>query len=304
MAVHTAGRVDVIGSIALDTLMSVERLPEAGEIVVASHPITSLGGKGANQAVAVVRSGVDARLIGSIGDDVAGDLVMEELAAFGVDTELISIHTEERTGHGYTFLEPDATVRTVVLPGANLLTDVGAVLDVADRLRTASVLLLQGEVGKDTIEATIRMAAGWPTRLVFNPAPVVHIDPDLYRHLDVLVVNEVEAAALCGVPVTHDVGDIEEIAVRLAERGPSVVVSMGAEGAVVVPSHRPVELVLAENTQVVDPAGAGDAFVGVLTAGIAKGLGVQEATAAAVRQATRTVARRGAVRSFPTFDFH
>ena len=301
---HTAGRVDVVGSIALDTQFSVDHPPGPGEIVVASQTVTGMGGKGANQAVAVARSGVDVRLVGSIGDDVAGDLVMEELASFGVDTELISIHTEERTGHGYTFVAADRSVRTVVVRGANLRTDVEAVRDVADRLATAAVILLQGEVGRETIEETLRLASQWPSRVVLNPAPVVEIDPDLYPYLDVLVVNESEAAALCGAEVTHDVGDIEDMAVELAKRGPSVVVSVGAGGAVVVPSHRPVEFVMAQSTQVVDPAGAGDAFVGVLAAGIARGLGVQEATAAAVRQATRTVARRGAVRSYPTFDFH
>lgn len=304
MRVHTVGRVDVVGAVALDTQFSVEHLPGPGEIVIAPESVTGMGGKGANQAVAVARSGVDARLVASIGDDLAGDLVMEELASFGVDTELITIHTDHHTGHGYTFVAGDRSVRTVVVPGANVRTGVEAVRDVADRLQTAAVLLLQGEVGRETVEETIRMAASWPVRVVLDPAPVVTIDPDLYRYLDVLVLNESEAAALCGVEVTHDVHEIEDMAVELAGHGPSVVVSVGPNGAVVAAPRRPVEFILAGATEVVDPAGAGDAFVGVLAAGIAKGFGVQEATEAAVREATRTVARQGAVRSYPTFDFY
>ncbi len=304
MTVQTAARVDVVGSIALDTRLRLDHLPASGEIMTASSATIGLGGKGANQSVAVARSGVDVRLVGCIGDDNAGRLVLEELASYGVDTELITVHAEERTGRGYVLVEADRSVRTIVLPGANTRTDVEAVHDVADRLESAAVILLQGEIGQAAIEEAIRMAAHWPSLVVLNPTPVLHIDPDLYQYVDALVVNEIEAAALCGVEVSHDVAEVEDMAVRLGERGPSVVVSLGAEGAVVAPARRPVEFVLAESTEVVDLAGAGDAFVGVLTAGLAKGMGVQEAAAAAVGQATRTVARPGAVRSFPNFVLH
>ncbi|QGF22396.1 ribokinase [Raineyella fluvialis] len=302
MTIETATRVDVVGGVSVETVLTVDHVPDRGEVVAAVPAAPGLGGRGANQAVAVARSGVEVRLVASIGDDLDGRQILAELAGFGVSTELVAVHPEARTGHSYRVVAPDGP-RTVVVPEANALTDVEAVRDVADRLATAAVVLLQGQVGPAVIEETIRLARDWPGRLVYNPAPVVPIDPALYAEVAVLVVNEDEAAALCGVPVTHDVGDIEDLAVELASRGRSVVVSMGAEGAVVVPSRRPVEVVMAAQTHVVDAAGAGDAFVGVLAAGLAVGMGVQEATAVAVRQATRTVARRGAVRSYPTFEF-
>lgn len=304
MAVHDAVRVDVIGAVALDTLLDVDHLPLTGEIVVAAQAATGLGGRGANQAVAVARSGVDVRLVGSIGDDMAGSLVMRELTGFGVGTELITVHPDELTGHAYVLVEPDQSTRTVVVPGANRRTDGQTVRDVAERLGSAAVVLVQSQIGQAAVEEALRMARDWRGRVVLNSAPAVLIDPDLYRHVDALVVNENEAAALCGTEVSHDLGDIEEMAVRLAALGPSVVVSLGAEGAVVVPSSRPVEFVMAERAPVVDRAGAGDAFVGVLAAGLATGMGVQEATAAAVRQATRTVTRPGSVGSYPLFVFH
>ncbi|WOQ18098.1 ribokinase [Raineyella sp. W15-4] len=302
MSIESATRVDVVGGVSVETVLSVDRLPAPGQAVVAPPVVPGLGGRGANQAVAVARTGVEARLVAAIGDDPEGRELLGELAGFGVSTELVSVHRGARTGRSFRLVAPGGH-RTVLIPGANELTDVAAVHDVADRLATSAVVLLQGQVGAAVVEETIRLAAGWPGRLVYNAAPVAEIDPDLYAVVGVLVVNENEAAALCGVPVSDDVGDIEEMAVQLAARGRSVVVSMGADGAVVVPSRRPVEVMLAEHTEVVDPAGAGDAFVGVLAAGLAVGMGVQEATAAAVRQATRTVARRGAVRSYPTFEF-
>ncbi|WOP18630.1 ribokinase [Raineyella sp. LH-20] len=302
MSIESATRVDVVGSVSVETVLSVDRLPAPGEAVVAIPTHPGLGGRGANQAVAVARTGVEARLVAAIGDDPEGRELLGELAGFGVSTELVSVHDGARTGRSVRLVAPGEH-RTVLIPGANELTDVAAVQDVADRLATSSVVLLQGQVGAGVVRETIRLSAEWPGRLVYHAAPATEIDPDLYAGVAVLVVNESEAAALCGAPVSGDVAEIEDMAVRLAARGRSVVVSMGAYGAVVVPSRRPVEVMLAEPTEVVDPAGAGDAFVGVLAAGLAVGLGVQEATAAAVRQATRTVARRGAVRSYPTFDF-
>lgn len=303
MTVHIAGRVDVVGAIALDTQLQVERLPEAGEIVPATRTVMGMGGRGANQAVAVARSGVDARLIASVGDDPAGELVRQELAGFGVDTELVAIHPGEHTGRGYTFFPEDRTVRTIVVAGANLHTDTQSIDEIADRLATAAVVLVQGEIGRATVEKTLQLAAHWPGRVVLNPSPLVDIDRDLLRHVDVLVLNGREAALWCGEEPTRDVADIEDMAVRLSGLGPSVVVSVGSEGAVVAPPGLPVEFLLASSTEVVDRAGAGDAFVGVLAAGIARGFGVQEATEAAVREATRTVSRRGAVHSYPTFDW-
>lgn len=302
MTVESATRVDVVGSVSVETVLAVDHLPAPGEVVVAPPMLPGLGGRGANQAVAVARTGVEVRLVASLGDDTEGHQLLEELAGFGVATELVSVHPESRTGHSYRLVSPGGH-RTVVVPGANDLTDVSAVHDVADRLATSAVVLLQSQLGRAVVEETIRQAAGWTGRLVYHAAPAIAIDPDLYAEVGVLVVNEAEAAALCGMPVSRDLGDIEDMAVHLASRGRSVVVSMGAEGAVVVPSRRPVEVMMAERAEVVDPAGAGDAFVGVLAAGLAVGMGVQEATAAAVRQATRTVARRGAVRSYPTFEF-
>lgn len=303
MSLLTAGRVDVLGAIALDTQLLVDRLPEPSEVISATRTITGLGGRGANQAVAIARSGVDARLFASIGDDEAGSLVREELASFGVDTELVTVHPGETTGHGYTFVSADHSYRTVVVQGANLHTDAAAIRELADRFATAAVVLVQGEIGFRAVEETLHLAEQWTGRLVLNPGPLVDIDHELLRRPDVLVLNGREAALLVGAEPTQDVAAIEEMAVELSGLGTSVVVSVGSEGAVVAPYRRPVEFVLARTAEVVDRAGAGDAFVGLLAAGIARGLGVQEAAETAVREATRTVSRRGAVRSYPTFDW-
>lgn len=303
MTVHIAGRVDVVGAIALDTQLQVERLPEAGEMVPATRIMRGMGGRGANQAVAVARSGVDARLVASVGDDPAGELVRQELAGFGVDIELVAVHPGEETGSGYTFFPQDRSVRTIVVAGANVHTNTAAIDEIADRLASAAVVLVQGEIGRATIEQTLRLAADWPGRVILSPSPLVDIDRDLLRHVDVLVLNGREAALWCGEEPTRDLSDIEDMAVRLSGLGPSVVVSVGSEGAVVAPPGLPVEFLLASSTEVVDRAGASDALVGVLAAGIARGLGVQEAAEAAVREATRTVSRQGAVRSYPTFDW-
>lgn len=301
---HAVARVDVVGSIATDTILQVAGLPIAGEQVEAAHVVHGLGGRGANQAVAVARCGLDARLVGAIGDDEAGRSALETLAAYGVDTELVSVHPGSETGHGYVVSEPTGLSRKVTVHGANSHTDTEAVHDVGDRLANSAVVIAQSEIGEGALAELITMSESWPGRLVVHMAPTLVLDPDLLARIDVLVVNETGAALLCDCPASTELGDVEDMAVELASRGRSVVVTRGPEGAVVVPSRRPVEFVMAARAKVVDPAGAGDAFVGVLAAGLASGFGVQEATAAAVRQATRTVARAGGASSYPMFVFH
>jgi len=187
----------------------------------------------------------------------------------------------------------DGENQIVVSPGANArLTpdDVAA----AAAVRSAAVTLLQLEVPLETVAAAARAAGG---RVVLNPAPVRALPAELLGRIDVLVPNRVELARLAGGPVPRTVEQAAELAGRLGGR--AVVVTLGADGALVVEDGRAGH-VPAVPVRPVDTTAAGDAFCGGLADALAGGAGLQEAARRAVRVAAAACLRPGAQASLPT----
>jgi ribokinase len=283
-----------VGSLNLDLVVRVGRLPAPGETVSGADVFRNPGGKGANQAVAAARLGRGVAMVGCVGDDEAGRDLLASLEADAVDTSHVRVVDGVPSGAAFITVDEDAENQIVVSPGANARLSSEDVAAAGATLRAAPVTLLQLEIPLEAVAAAVAAAGG---TVVLNPAPVQDLPAELLGEVDVLVPNRVELAQLAGAPVP---GTVEEAA-GLAGRLPAgaVVVTLGADGALVVERSRACH-VLAVPVRPVDTTAAGDAFCGGLADALAGGADLRDAARWAVRVAAAACTRQGAQASLPT----
>jgi ribokinase len=286
------GRVFVIGSINQDYVLVVPRRPGAGDTVTAATLAVRGGGKGANQAAAAAAGGAGVRLLARVGDDAAAVTQRHDLTMRGVDLSLVAETAGVATGSAFITVTPDGENAVTVAPGANERLRPGDVAAVAGAIAESAVLVAQLETPLDAVAEAVALC-GPDTHVLLNAAPYRALPPALLGKVDTLVVNEHEAALLAGAPVAG-VDGARDAAAAIVGLGPrSVVVTLGAGGAVVATggscSH-----VRAPVVAVVDSTGAGDVLVGTLAALLADGRPLDDAVATAVEKASASVTWAGA----------
>jgi ribokinase len=270
------GAVVVVGSINVDLVVTLEHLPAPGETVIGGRFARHGGGKGANQAVAAARAGAVVRFVGAVGDDDFGAEAVAELAREGIDVGAIARLQDEATGVALIAVDREGRNQIAVASGANARVDAATA-----GIEAADVCLLGFEVPDAAVVAAARTAAAAGARIVLNPAPARPL-PDALRGLGAIATpNAGEAQAL---------GGPDAIA---AHTGGPVIVTHGSQGANVHDGAAPVHL-RAPAVDVVDTTGAGDAFNGVLAAGLAAGLDLHAAAERAVEAASASVRVAGA----------
>lgn len=278
-------QVVVVGSANVDQTFRVERIPAPGETVLAMGFATARGGKGQNQAVAAARAGASTAFIAAIGSDGFGELTARGLADDAVDLSRLRT-VDAPTGTALIAVDAGGENTIIVEAGANrLLVDLEAA-DVA-AIVAAKVLLLQLEIPLETVVAAATAAHAAGTIVVLNAAPIRELAHELLAIIDILIVNEHEAAQLAG---DRD----------LTELVPTVVVTLGAAGAVLYRRGIDEVRVSAPAVAAVDATGAGDTFCGALAAVLAEGMPADDALRFAVVAASLSVEKHGAVPSIPT----
>jgi ribokinase len=275
--------IAVVGSVNLDVVVGVPRLPRPGETVIGGDRRELPGGKGANQAVAAARLGSAVGFVGRVGADAAGRRLRDDLEAEGVDVAHLRADDDAPSGVALIGVEEGGENAIIVSPGANGRVGEEDVEAAGELLASAGVVLLQHEIPRAAVAAAAAAAAA---RLVVNPAPA----RELAGRPDVLVPNRGELAQLAGP------GPPAEAAARLGL--PAVVVTLGADGALVVEGSG-AEAVSAPAVRVVDTTGAGDAFCGALADALDRGAELVEAARFAAAAAALSVTRDGARGGLP-----
>jgi ribokinase len=293
--VSRSGRVVVLGSANSDLVLNVPRLPVPGETLLATDTARMPGGKGANQAVAAVRAGAATTLLAAFGDDADGDTLRSVLAHAGVGLDFVRV-CPQPTGLAVVIVDGTGQNSIVVSPGANAtITSLNA--DEVAAVRDADVLLCQLEVPMSGVAEALIAARSAGVRVIVNAAPSRVLPPELWSAIDVLVVNEHEAADLAGLG-----GSLEATIGALLDRVPAVIVTVGSEGARLATRDGALQVVPAPTVVVVDTTGAGDTFCGVLAAALAAGSSLSDAVPRAVDAASVSVQRSGAIASVPIVD--
>ncbi|HUQ00577.1 MAG TPA: PfkB family carbohydrate kinase [Aeromicrobium sp.] len=295
MALTFGPGVVVVGSVNLDTTIRVAMLPLPGETVLAATHHHQLGGKGANQAVAAAEAGASVAIVCALGDDRAAGQALDWLRSRAVEVRPVRDRTRP-TGRAWVMVGADGENAIVVDPGANaaLTADlaIAAVLDeMRGRAKAAPTLVVQGEVAPAVVDAVAAFAREHSLRFVLNLAPVIEVGEATLRTAAPLIVNEGEATALARRHLGADSRPAD-----LARRwGIDVIITLGAEGAAIIPPDGEIRRVLAPPVDVVvDTSGAGDAFVGAVAAALSQGLSLDEAAENGVAAGARAVRRWGA----------
>ncbi|GAA2152944.1 MULTISPECIES: ribokinase [Glycomyces] len=292
--------VVVLGSANLDLVYEVDRIPAPGETLLSRGFAAFPGGKGNNQAIATARSGATVRFIVALGQDAAGDRLAAEARRAGISLE--DRRTDAPTGTAVIFVDRHGENAIVVDSGANAaLTDLTE-SELAS-IAAADLLVLQLETPLDTVADAAAAARSSETTVILNAAPSTTVPAGLLGQVDLLIVNEHEAAELAGEP--DGTGERLPVA-ALTGHGCAVIVTLGAEGALVaVPGREPVKVPAIE-VEAKDTTGAGDTFVGALAAALDRGTRATDlaslvaATEFATAAAAIAVQRKGAVPSIPT----
>ena len=263
-------RIVVLGSANVDMIMKMSRLPRRGETITNAEFLQTLGGKGANQAIAAARAGGEVSFIGCVGDDPGGVEIRQSLRAAGIDDEFLFTAPGVPSGAALVMIGQDGDNYLSVAPGSNARLGREHVDRAASLLSQAAMIVLQCEILPETLHYVLDVAARQERIVLLNLAPAQAIDPQSLRHLAYLVVNESEAEFLCGFAVDC-LETARAAAARIRESGPQVViVTLGARGAWVAEGPRAFH-VPALPVKAVDATAAGDVFCGSLAVAMAEG---------------------------------
>jgi ribokinase len=284
------GVIICFGSINLDLVFALPRLPVMGETLLGPTVHMEPGGKGANQAVAAARDGGRVIMVGAVGRDALAEDAMVLLAPAGVDVSRV-VMVAASTGCAAICVEPAGGNLIAVGSGANLAARQTQIED--GLLAPGATLLLQRETDPGEIEALIRRGRAAGARIVLNLAPAGPLARDALRMLDVLVVNEHEAAWLGA-----ELGCAADAGALYAALGVTVVVTLGGDGLLAASETGTIRLA-GRPVDVVDTAGAGDCFTGVLAAALDRGMALEAALRRANVAAGLACTRRGTQGSVP-----
>jgi len=293
-------RIVVLGSFVADVAFRAARLPAWGETLMGSGFALGPGGKGSNQAVAAARAGAKVQMISRLGDDAFGRLARETWAADGIDASLVG-SCATPTGSAVILIdEVSGQNAIIVVPGACFTLTAEDVEGVGEAIRSAGVLLAQLELPLETVERGLRLARGAGVVTILNPAPAQELGDEVLGLVDFLIPNESEAALLTG-RVVETVEQAEGAARLLMGRGArNVIVTLGAQGALVCAGGAEAVLVAAFDAgAVVETTGAGDAFCGGFAAALSEGRTVLEAARFGCAAAGISVTRAGTAPSMP-----
>lgn len=294
--------VACIGSLNVDLVVRVTRMPGTGETVTGHALERHLGGKGLNQALAAARAGGDVALVGAVGTDDGGTWMRTELGAEGVDLTAVST-VDGPSGTALIEVDASGANRIVVIPGANGWLTADYTSEQVRRLASARIALAPLEVPPAAVLGALRAAHDAGMRTILNTAPV---PPDglpegLLAVTDIVVANEHEASLITGLDV-DGIASAYAAARALRDLGAgSAIVTLGAEGAVwstpEAEGHTPAYPVTP-----IDTVAAGDAFCGVLAASLADDLPWEVALRRASAAGALATTIAGAAPSLPVAD--
>ncbi len=294
----------VIGSINMDLVLRVPRMPLPGETLTGGAFRTIPGGKGANQAVACARlsgkveaGGQQVAMIGCVGDDAFGTTLRSALVGDGIIDSHITTLPGVASGIASILVDDNGQNSIVIAGGANDLLSPAHIDAAKGLIEQADIVVLQLETPMATVVHAIKLARSLGKTVVLNPAPAASLPESVLALVDYLIPNEIEAAMLAGV--SPEGADAKALAAALQK--------LGSDNVIITLGHKGVHAALyggdydfpAEVVQAVDTTAAGDTFIGGFVAGLASGMDEAEAIQQGQRAAAWSVTKHGAQTSIP-----
>jgi ribokinase len=295
----------VFGSINIDLVVTTPRLPVPGETLTGKDFLTTPGGKGANQAVALAKLGIPTHIVGRVGGDTFGVELIENLQSSGVETANIFIDNNINSGVAIITVEDSGENQIIIIPGANGRVNDEDVERLSPLLPEATAILLQLEIPINTVVTAAKAARNANISVILDPAPAqTHFPDELYPLIDIITPNELEAERLVGFPVNGEETAAKAAAILLQRGVKCAVIKLGAKG-VYCANTEEAFFTPAFPVHAVDTVAAGDAFNGSLAAALFQKLPLRTAVVWGAAAGALATTKRGAQASLPervTFD--
>lgn len=291
-------RIIVAGSSATNMVIRAHNHPVPGEMVMGGQFFTTPGGKGANQAVTAARLGAAVTFLSKIGNDLFGRQAIQQLMEEGINTD--HIVSDQRLPSGVAFITVDADARSsmTIAPGANSAFLPRELLPATALIRQADYMLLQLDIPEETVLEAAKIAAGFGVPVMLDPSPVYTCSEALLQYVTILTPNRIAAARLSGIPITGMDAAVEAAGIICAKGAKAVVMTLGAEGALVLQGDQ-LKIIPPVAVEAVDTTAAGDVFNGALAVALAEHKSMQEAADFATRAASIAITRWGAQTAAP-----
>ena len=293
-------KIVVAGSLNVDLVQPVGRLPRPGETLSGGDLRIVPGGKGGNQAYAAASLGGSVKMVGQVGSDSFAPILLESLQKVSVDVSDV-LASPAATGTASILVLPNGENTIIISPGANGEFTPQAAKHLLNKWEPGSILLTQLEIPLNTIEGFLKSARKCRVTTILDPAPARPLPPKILGLIDYLTPNQTEAAVLLGSNQDIDSYEkAEEAAVKLRTMGPStVIVKLGNLG-VVIATAVSVSRVAGFSVEALDSTAAGDTFNGAFAVALAEGCELTTAARFANAAAAISVTRHGAQSSIPS----
>ena len=292
-------RALVIGSLNMDMTVKVEELPKLGETIFGDDFYESCGGKGANQAVAISKLGMETEMIGMVGKDSQGEKLIQNLNKYGIKSENI-IKSNDLTGRAIITVDKKGDNNIIVIPGSNFKITKEHIQEKQDVIALSDVIILQNEIPFDTVEFSLLKAKELGKITIFNPAPARQLSEKIFKNTDYLILNETEMEEIFGIGINDKVY-IGRIFHKKKECGiRNIILTLGDNGSVLFSEDDNIKKYDAYEVKAVDTTAAGDSFIGAFTMKICETGDADKAIKYATAVSAIVVTRQGAQDSIPT----
>ncbi|MGL4392792.1 MAG: ribokinase [Fusobacteriaceae bacterium] len=294
-------KIVVIGSINMDLVVSCDNIPIGGETVIGKSFEEFPGGKGANQAVALGKLKTEITMLGKIGDDLFGEILLDSMKKNNVITDFIEKDSSTSTGIANIIVESNGQNRIIVIQGANQKVNIDYIDRHINLIKEADYIVTQLEIPKETVAYILKKSKELGKITILNPAPAIKLDDDVIKNCDYLIPNETELEILSGMKTT-DVESIKKAAESLLKKGvKNLIVTMGKDGSIFF-SDNEKKIFPAFKVKAVDTTAAGDSYIGGFVSGISSGMSVEKSIKRGTCVAAISVTRKGAQSSLPDLE--
>lgn len=297
----------VVGSVNMDLVCKVQRMPTPGETIIGNDLVTIPGGKGANQAVGAAKLGASVHMVGRVGEDDFGERLINSLQQYRVNTDHVVVTEAVATGCAMILVDEKGENSIVVAPGANHRLTKSDIEAARELIASAAVVLMQLEIPLKTVALVLEICKQAKVPVILDPAPVPAKGlPRGLFEVDVLTPNQHEAEALLATRETGRLprvrpADAKQLGADLLARGPgAVVLKLGQKGALLQQSDGLMETVRGHKAKVVDTTAAGDAFTAALAVALSEGKPLSQAVKFANAAGARCCEAFGAQPALPS----